>query len=237
MPGALPLCTAPAQMRLLLVEDNRDLSQLLITALGASGYRVDAAASASQAMDALAARRYSVVVLDLGLPDQDGLTVLRSMRKRSDVTPVLVLTARSGVQDRVKSLRAGADDYVVKPFDTEELVARLEAILRRQRNLTGNTLRSGDVTLDTESGQLTVGDSAMFLPPREFSLLEILMRHSGRVVTKRRVEDQLFGLAAAIGSNAVEVYVHRLRKLLVDAGANIEIHTVRGVGYLVSEKK
>jgi len=224
-------------MRLLLVEDNRDLSQLLITALGASGYRVDAAASASQAMDALAARRYSVVVLDLGLPDQDGLTVLRSMRKRSDVTPVLVLTARSGVQDRVKSLRAGADDYVVKPFDTEELVARLEAILRRQRNLTGNTLRSGDVTLDTESGQLTVGDSAMFLPPREFSLLEILMRHSGRVVTKRRVEDQLFGLAAAIGSNAVEVYVHRLRKLLVDAGANIEIHTVRGVGYLVSEKK
>ncbi len=224
-------------MRLLLVEDNRDLSQLLITALGASGYRVDAAASASQAMDALAARRYSVVVLDLGLPDQDGLTVLRSMRKRSDVTPVLVLTARSGVQDRVKSLRAGADDYVVKPFDTEELVARLEAILRRQRNLTGNTLRSGDVTLDTELGQLTVGDSAMFLPPREFSLLEILMRHSGRVVTKRRVEDQLFGLAAAIGSNAVEVYVHRLRKLLVDAGANIEIHTVRGVGYLVSEKK
>ncbi|HXQ40240.1 MAG TPA: response regulator transcription factor [Candidatus Udaeobacter sp.] len=225
------------QATLLLIEDNRELSGLLVQTLTASGYVVDTATTASQAAEALGKRRYSAAVLDLGLPDRDGLSLLRDMRKQSDPTPVLVLTARGGVQDRIKGLRGGADDYLAKPFETEELIARLEALLRRQGNLVERVVRCGRVAFDSESRQVTFGGRSMVLPPRESTLLEILMRHIGRVVPKRQVEDQLFGVVQPVGSNAVEVYVHRLRKLLADAGAGLEIHTVRGVGYLLGETK
>ena len=181
--------------------------------------------------------KYAAIVLDLGLPDEDGLALLRDMRRKHDTTPVLVLTARDGVSDRVTGLREGADDYLAKPFAMEELVARLQALLRRPGNLLGRLLTFGNVSLDTEGRQVFVGGTARAFPARETAVLEILLRRGGNVAPKRLFEDQLFGLSGDVGSNAVEVYVHRLRKMLGDAGARVKIHTVRGVGYLMARGK
>ena len=181
--------------------------------------------------------KFTAVVLDLGLPDEDGLALLRDMRRKGDSTPVLVLTARDGVTDRVTGLREGADDYLAKPFAMEELVARLQALLRRPGNLLGKLLSFGNVALDTEGRQVFIADKPRSFPARETAVLEILLRRGGNVAPKRLFEDQLFGLSGDVGSNAVEVYVHRLRKMLADAGATVKIHTVRGVGYLMAEDK
>jgi DNA-binding response OmpR family regulator len=224
-------------MRLLVVEDNNDLSQLLLKGLGAAGFAADAVTTAGEARAAVATTRYAAVVLDLGLPDGDGLAVLRDLRERKDATPVLVLTARGGVHDRVAGLRSGADDYLAKPFAFEELVARLQALLRRPGDLLGQLLQVGNVAFDTEARQAFVGGRPQFFSAREVTVLEILMRRSGRVVSKKLVEDHLFGLSADVGSNAVEVYIHRLRKQLADAGGNVQIHTIRGVGYLIAEDR
>lgn len=224
-------------MRLLVVEDNNDLAQLLLKGLGAEGFAADVVATAGEARAALATTRYSAVVLDLGLPDSDGLSVLRELRERKDATPVLVLTARGGVHDRVAGLRSGADDYLAKPFAFEELVARLQALLRRPGEMLGQLLRVGNVAFDTEARQAFVDDQPQFFSAREVAVLEILMRRSGRVVSKKLVEDHLFGLSTDVGSNAVEVYIHRLRKQLADAGGKVQIHTIRGVGYLIAEDK
>jgi two-component system response regulator TctD len=159
------------------------------------------------------------------------------MRRKGDATPVLVLTARDGVTDRVTGLREGADDYLVKPFAMEELVARLQALLRRPGNLLGRRLTFGNVSFDTEGRQVFVDGAARVFPARETAVLEILMRRGGNVAPKRLFEDHLFGLSGEVGSNAVEVYVHRLRKMLSDSGATLKIHTVRGVGYLMVEEK
>jgi two-component system response regulator TctD len=224
-------------MRVLLVEDNDELVSLLVKGLARSGFAADAVASACDAAHSLAAMRYAAIVLDLGLPDEDGLSLLRSLRGRGDSTPVLVLTARDGVSDRVNGLRAGADDYLVKPFAMEELVARLQALLRRPGNLLGRQLSFGNVSLETEGRQVFVDGKLRVFAARETAILEILLRRGGHVVPKRLFEDQLFGLSGDVGSNAVEVYVHRLRKMLSDGGATVKIHTVRGVGYLLSEEK
>jgi DNA-binding response OmpR family regulator len=148
-----------------------------------------------------------------------------------------VLTARDGVDDRVSGLRSGADDYLVKPFALEELVARLEAILRRPGQLLGSSLRLANLAYDTESHQVFIDGEPRVFSARETSVLEILLRRQGRVVPKKNVEDHIFGLAGDVASNAVEVYVFRLRKQLAEHGAKIQIHTVRGVGYLISEDK
>ncbi len=224
-------------MRLLVVEDNAELGALLTKGLAASGFAADVVGTAQDAREALAAARYAAIVLDLGLPDGDGLGVLRKLRERRDTTPVLVLTARSSVRDRVTGLRDGADDYLVKPFALEELVARLHALLRRPGELLGRSLRVGNVVFDTEARQVFVADTPQFFSLREVAVLEILMRRSGRVVSKKLVEDHLFGLSGDVGSNAVEVYIHRLRKQLADSGAKAQIHTIRGVGYLIAEEK
>jgi DNA-binding response OmpR family regulator len=224
-------------MRLLVVEDNNELSQLLLKGLAAAGFAADAVTTAGEARAAVATTRYAAVVLDLGLPDGDGLAVLRDLRERKDATPVLVLTARGGVHDRVAGLRSGADDYLAKPFAFEELVARLQALLRRPGDLLGQLLQVGNVAFDTEARQAFVDDRPQFFSAREVAVLEILMRRSGRVVSKKLVEDHLFGLSADVGSNAVEVYIHRLRKQLADAGGKVQIHTIRGVGYLIAEDR
>jgi two-component system response regulator TctD len=224
-------------MRLLVVEDNADLAELLRKGLDAVGLSSDVVNTAGDARAALTTTRYSAVVLDLGLPDGDGLGVLREIRERKDATPVLVLTARSGVRDRVTGLRSGADDYLVKPFAFEELVARVQALLRRPGDLLGQTLQIGNVAFDIEARQVFVETKPQFFSAREVAVLEILLRRSGRVVAKKLVEDHLFGLSTDVGSNAVEVYVHRLRKQLADAGARVQIHTIRGVGYLIAEDK
>ncbi len=222
-------------MRLLVVEDNAELSQLLSTGLKAAGFEVDAAYTAGDARSALMTTRYSSVVLDLGLPDMDGLSILKEIRGRKDPVPVLILTARSASSDRVKGLRMGADDYLVKPFAFEELVARLEAILRRPSQLVGSSLQLGNLVFDTASRQAIVAEKPLYLSSREAAVLELLIRRKGHVISKRLIEDELFGLFNEIASNAVEVYIHRLRKQLGEHGATVQIHTVRGVGYLLGE--
>jgi len=222
-------------VRLLVVEDNLELAQLLAKGLNAAGFEVDSALSAEDARSALMTTRYSSVVLDLGLPDADGLSILTEIRGKKDPVPVLILTARSGASDRVKGLRSGADDYLVKPFAFDELVARLEAILRRPGQLVGSSLQLGNLVFDTVSRQTLIGQEPQHMSARETSILELLLRRKGHVVSKRLIEDQLFGLSTEISSNAVEVYVHRLRKQLLDGGAAVQIHTIRGVGYLIAE--
>ena len=224
-------------MRVLIVEDNKELVALLKKALAQGGFPADSVGTAADARHVLATMQYSAVVLDIGLPDDDGITLLRELRRRGESIPVLVLTARDGVSDRVTGLREGADDYLPKPFAMEELVARLQALLRRPGNLLGRLLTFGNVSLDTEGRQVFVSGTPRGFPARETAVLEILLRRSGNVAPKRLFEDHLFGLSGDIGSNAVEVYVHRLRKMLGDAGATVKVHTVRGVGYLLAEEK
>ena len=223
-------------MRLLVVEDNTELRRLLTQGLQAESFDVDFAATAEQALEALTSTRYAAVVLDLGLPDRDGGSVLREMRGRKDSTPVLVLTARSGVEDRVAGLQIGADDYLVKPFDFGELVARLRSLLRRPGDMLGKVLSAANLELDTEGRQVFVDGAAQPVSGQETTLLEILMRRAGKVVPKKYLEDQLFGMAPEVGANAVEVSVHRLRKRLETICARVEIHTIRGVGYLLADK-
>jgi len=176
-----------------------------------------------------------VVVLDRGLPDTDGLEVLTEMRRRGDASPVLILTARGSLKDRVTGLQTGADDYLVKPFALEELVARLQALLRRPGNLLGLALRLGNLTLDTVGRQVFVEDRPIAFSAREIAVLEHLLRRSGRVVAKTLLESSLYGPAQEVGSNAVEVHVHRLRRHLAEADASVQVHTVRGVGYMIGE--
>ncbi|MGA7328795.1 MAG: response regulator transcription factor [Rhodomicrobium sp.] len=221
-------------MRLLLVEDNEELSALLIKSLAASGFSADTLTTAADALNVLGSTHYAAVILDLGLPDEDGLSVIRTLRARQNSVPVLVLTARDGVNDRVAGLRAGADDYLVKPFAIEELIARLEALLRRPGQLLGRSLELANLTFDTAARQIFIEGMPHTLSARELAVLELLMRRSGHVVSKRVVEDQIFGLSGDVGSNAVEVYIHRLRKSLQDLHASVTIHTIRGVGYLIT---
>jgi DNA-binding response OmpR family regulator len=224
-------------MRLLLIEDNERFAALLKRGLTGAGFVVDVLSTAADATAALLAERFEVVILDLGLPDADGLEVLAEMRRRGDATPVLVLTARGSLKDRVVGLGNGADDYLVKPFALEELVARLRAVLRRPGNLLSVALQLGNLTLDTEARQAFVGDRPIFFSPREIAVLEHLLRRSGRVVGKSLLESNLYGMSQEVGSNAVEVYVHRLRKRLAEIDASVQIHTLRGVGYLIAERK
>jgi len=224
-------------MRLLIVEDNVELAGLVANGLLAAGYAADIVGTAGEAREATRSVSYAAMVLDLSLPDGDGLAVLTELRRRSDPLPVIVLTARSGLQDRVGGLRSGADDYLAKPFALEELVARLEAILCRPGQLLGSSLNLGNLVYDTESRQVFIDGTPRMLSSRETSVLEILLRRQGRVVPKKNVEDHIFGLSGEVASNAVEVYVSRLRKLLAEYGARIAIHTIRGVGYLIAEEK
>lgn len=223
-------------MRLLLVEDNERLATFVRKGLVSIGFSVDVLGTAEDAIEALKQGHYDTVVLDLGLPDGDGTTVLADLRRRRDATPVLVLTARGTVRDRVEGLNAGADDYLMKPFAFEELAARLQAILRRRGELVEEGLTYGNVTLDRVGREVTIAGQPHVLSARETALLESLMRRAGRVVPKNVLEDQLYGLGESVTSNAVEVHVHRLRKRLADLEANIYIHTFRGVGYMISEK-
>jgi DNA-binding response OmpR family regulator len=224
-------------MRLLVVEDNEQLADLLSKGLQAAGYETDVLSTFEEASTVLRTTFYAGLILDLGLPDGDGLELLRELRHRNNPIPVLVLTARGGLRDRVQGLRSGADDYLVKPFALEELVARLEAQLRRPGQLLGSSLRIANLEFDTRNRQASIDDQPQVLSARETAVLELLMRSKGRVVSKKQVEDHIFGHSGDVASNAIEVYVHRLRKQLSERGAKVQVHTIRGVGYLIAEEK
>jgi DNA-binding response OmpR family regulator len=220
-------------MRILVVEDSQDIAWLLTGHLRRHGFTVDTAADAEAADKAIASNRFSAVLLDRGLPGEDGVSWLRRFRAGGAIVPVIIVSARGGVSHRVEGLAAGADDYISKPFDADEVVARLQAALRRSGRLPGDRLALGNVALDTRERRLTVRGVLCPCPAPEMMALELLLRQSGNVAAKRWLEDRLFGFSVEAGPNTTEAYVYRLRKLLAAAGADISIHTIRGVGYLL----
>jgi DNA-binding response OmpR family regulator len=220
-------------VRLLVVEDEVRIAEILRSALSRSGFAVDAVRLCGDARAALEVNPYDAVILDLGLPDGDGLALLKDMRARGNAVPVLVLTARDAVEHRVAGLDTGADDYLIKPFAMSEVIARIKALLRRPEGALGALLKSGNIAFDTIGRDLRIGETVLVLPRRESAILEHLMRRAGRVVPKTVLEEKLYGIDDELGSNAIPVHVHHLRRKLMDRGATVEIHTVRGVGYLL----
>ena len=224
-------------MRILIVEDNSTYGHLVAQRLAQAGLDSDEVTTARAARRALLTVRYAAILLDLGLPDDDGIVLLRDIRSAGHTMPVMIVTARHGLEHRLQGLREGADDYLAKPFSMEELVARLHALLRRPGQLLGRLVTAGNLSLDTDNHQLKVGDSLQLMRVRELEVLELLIRNKGRVVTRQRFEEWLFGLQLEQETNALDVYVHRLRKVLADAEATVTIHNIRGVGFLMSEIK
>jgi DNA-binding response OmpR family regulator len=226
-------------MRLLLVEDDRMIGESLRGALRLEGHAVDWVRDGASAQGTLASERFDLVLLDLGLPMSaspgaetqpgGGLEVLRALRSRQDATPVIVLTARDGPGDKVAGLDAGADDYLVKPFELDELGARIRAVLRRHSGRAEPALAFGGVTLDPATRQVTHDGVPVLLSAREFAVLEALMQRPGALLSRAQLEDRLYGWGEEIESNAVSVYIHQLRRKL---GAQF-IQNVRGVGYFV----
>ena len=222
-------------MRLLIIEDEDRLSGILKSRLGEAGFAVDVAGSAGDATAALELINYDAVVLDLGLPDGDGLAVLAAARRIGKALPILILTARDAVEDRVAGLNAGADDYLTKPFAMSELIARIKAMLRRPGGVLGITLKAGNLSLDTIGRELSVAGKPVRLSRQELAILEQMMRRFGRIVPKAVLEEKLYGIDEEPGSNAIPVHVHHLRRQLEAARASVVIHTIRGVGYILGE--
>ncbi len=219
-------------MRLLLVEDDEILGDGLAAGLKMEGYAVDWLTNGKLADEALKMNCYELVVLDLNLPDMDGLTILRALRARKDETPVLVLTAKDTVADRVEGLDSGADDFVIKPFELDEVCARLRALARRNEGRSSPTIEHKGIVLDPASHQVTYNTQKVELSQKEFEILSFLMANIGRVVSRTRLEESLYSWSSDIESNTVEVHIHYLRKKL---DPNI-IRTVRGVGYIIDSE-
>ncbi len=225
-------------MRLLAVEDEPELAVLLQGAMQRAGFAVDLAAGVEDAEDHLRVASYDAVVLDLGLPDGDGLTLLRELRRRpAPPPPVLILTARDAPEDRVAGLDAGADDYLVKPFHMPELISRMRALLRRPNAALGVRLELGNLVLDTSARAVLVNGLPIALSLRETTLLELLLRRQGRVLPRDALEQGVYDFDSTPGSNAIEVMVHRLRRKLTEAGATPQVHTLRGIGYLLADRE
>ena len=220
-------------MRILIVEDDPVLADGLTRSLRANDYAVDHAPDGMQADHVLATQSYDLVILDLGLPRIEGYEVLRRMRRRGSRVPVLVLTARDALEDRVRGLDLGADDYLTKPFDLPELEARVRALIRRGQAGGSSVLTHGPLALDTAGRRATLRGAPLELSARELGVLEVLLMRSGRVVGKEQLAAQLYGWEEEVGNNAIEVYVHRLRRKLEPAG--VIIRTVRELGYLLEK--
>jgi DNA-binding response OmpR family regulator len=221
-------------MRVLLVEDEVELAAIIASALQRAGVAVDLVEDWDSADAAWAAVRYDAAVIDRGLPDGDGLDLVKQRRDGGDRTPVIILTARDAVADRIAGLNAGADDYLLKPFDMGELIARVHAVLRRPRDGLGAVLRSGNIALDTLDRSVSVAGRPVQMTRRELGLLELLMRREGRVVAKAAIEESLYSQNDEVSGNSVEVAVHRLRRRLEDSASTVAVRTVRGVGYFLA---
>jgi len=220
-------------MRLLLAEDDRMIGESLRGALRQAGFAVDWVRDGRAADGTLASERFDLVLLDLGLPQRDGMEVLAAARARGDRTPVIVLTARDALASRVQGLDAGADDYLVKPFELDELLARIRAVIRRHSGRAEPAIEVGGVSLDPATREVRRDGATIALSAREYAVLEALMLRPGAILSRAQLEDRLYGWGEELESNAISVYVHQLRRKL---GESI-IHTVRGVGYYVGAPK
>jgi len=218
-------------MRVLQVEDDAVLGDALLNSLTRAGYAVDWARSGTEADVALQDQVYDAIVLDLNLPGMDGFEVLQRLRSRRSDTPVMILTARDALDDRVKGLDLGADDYMLKPFDMPEFLARVRALLRRGGAATSNDIEFGSLTYDMSTRVVTAGGQPLNFSAREIGVLEALLMRAGKAVTKEALMEKLCNWDEDLGNNAIEVYVHRLRKKLEPYG--VEIQTVRGLGYMI----
>jgi len=220
-------------MRILLVEDDELIGDAVKTGLGQEKYTVDWVKDGNSAVLAMKNETFDLVILDIGLPKRTGLEVLNDVRGSGNATPVLVLTARDTISDRVAGLDSGADDYLSKPFDMDELVARIRALLRRSSGRANPMLTHGDICLDPAAHRVTRAGEVVELSGREFAILQVLMEYHGKVMSKSRLEEELYGWSSDVESNTVEVYIHHLRKKL---GSDL-IRTIRGVGYMIDKLK
>ena len=208
------------------------IAQGLQTALLQDGYAVDAMADGNSAAAALRSSRFDLVLLDLGLPERDGLEVLRELRRRGDATPVIILTARDDIQDRIDGLDAGADDYIVKPFDLDEVGARMRSVLRRANGRGDPCLKAGGISLNPATHAVERDGVPVQLSAHEFAVLEALLQRPGAILSRAQLEDRLYGWDSQVESNAIEVYIHGLRRKL----GSEAVRTLRGVGYFVPKE-
>jgi DNA-binding response OmpR family regulator len=222
-------------MRVLVIEDHQRLARLIVAGLAGFGIGADAFATAEEGVSAMRGISYDALVLDLGLPDRDGLDVISELRAAASRIPILILTARDGIDERVEGLDRGADDYLLKPFAMKELAARLRALLRRPGGPLGTTINIANMSLDTSVRQVKVDGQVVAISRRELDALEILMRRAEQVVSKRVLEDSIYGLSEDVTPNTIEALVSRLRRRLEALHAGVSIHTLRGVGYLLKE--
>jgi two-component system, OmpR family, response regulator len=220
-------------MRLLLVEDDLPLAEALMSLLVSSGYVVDCVHDGADARDLVASEQFDLMILDLNLPELDGLSVLRAMRAQGNRAAVMILTARGAAEDRVRGLDLGADDYMAKPFDVREFEARVRSLLRRQAGLRSSTLSLGPLSLDLTSRQFFGNGQALDLPPRERAILELLVTRAGKVVGKDAIVQSVTSLEDNLSDNAIEQYISRLRRRLHPLG--LDLRTIRGLGYLMEK--
>lgn len=222
-------------MRLLVVEDQKDLNKIITKHLTAKGYSVDSCFDGEEALDYIDMADYDGIILDIMMPKMDGLAVLRQMRAEGNDTPVLFLTARDAVEDRVEGLDTGASDYLIKPFAFEELLARIRAMTRKASGIQSSTFTAADLVMDTAAHTVSRGGRDITLSAKEFALLEYLLRNKGKVLSRTMIENNLWNFDYAGGTNAVDVYIRYLRKKIDDDFEQKLIHTVRGSGYILKE--
>ena len=224
-------------MRILIAEDEKDLNRIISSRLQAEQYSVDSCFDGEEALDYLARAEYDAVVLDIMMPVMDGLTVLKKMRQKNDSTPVILLTAKDSIEDRVKGLDAGANDYLVKPFAYEELSARIRVLLRKPAETPKTCYQVGDLEVHMDTHQVIRGGKEIRLSGKEFALLRYMVQNAGIVLSRDKLEQHLWNFDYAGGSNVIDVYIRYLRKKIDEGHETKLLHTVRGAGYVLKEEK
>lgn len=220
-------------MRILVVEDQKDLNEIIVRKLSRENYAVDSCTDGEEALEYMEFAEYDAVILDIMLPKLTGIGVLKKIREEGNKTPVLLLTALGTVEDRVAGLDAGADDYLVKPFDFDELTARIRAMIRRAGGRSGNIIRVGDILLDQDKREVKRGEKEIVLTAKEFDILEYLMLNQGKVLSRDKLSAHIWNYDYDGGSNVIDVYMHKLRKKIDEEFEEKKIVTLKGVGYMV----